>query len=1032
MIPHFREGPLRLRSLYCCLFFLLTAHLSAAQSPTGTISGIVTDPSGAAVAGAQVVAVNDATRVQFETQSNREGIYVVPNLPPGNYRVQVSKTGFKTIIKPDIIINVQDALSINFNLPLGAVAEIVTIQGGAPLVNTENAAVSTVIDRQFVENLPLNGRSFNTLLQLTPGVVIAPTSGASATQQFSIAGQRTDANNFSVDGVSANFGVTGSLSAGQSGTGTSQAFSALGGTSSLVSVEALQEFRIVTSSFAPEFGRAPGGQVLLTTRAGSNDFHGGAYEYFRNDVLDANNWFANAAGRARAPERHNDFGGFLGGPIAKDSTFFFASYEGARLRLPQTSVIDVPSSSARASAPAALAPLLNAYAIPNGPTAPNGETAEFTGTYSNSGTLDAGSIRIDHKFGDRYLLFGRFNDAPSQTMSRVSGLSMLQTVPVDTRTLTVGLNMTLTSKMANSLRGNYSTQHSSVTDAFDSIGGSVALSPSFLLGSFPSKGSLIEFQTQDTEFLAAGALASDKTRQFNVADDLDRVLGSHQLKFGADYRAILLDAAPSAETFFFNATSVQNYLATGQGSFSVTTKKTSKLLTQAFSLYGQDTWKLNSRLTLTYGLRWEFSPPPSGRGATTLASWENTKNPTAISLAPSGTALWKTAYGDFAPRISAAYALTPTGDFVIRAGWGIFYDLGVGQIATLATQFPNSAALTTSRVSVPVTDPAPYLPTISLQPPFPGAYGASPNLKLPRSYQWNVAVEKSLPANQVVTATYVGQAGRDLLRDTGYYRPNPDFSSFFYLTTNDAFSNYEALQLQYRKLVSSRLQGTVNYTFSHSLDNSSSDVVSGANAISALGDYGSSDFDVRQSFSGALHFEIPSAGRSGVVPALTRDWSLDVVGIARTGFPFNGTIFVVSPVLGYTFIRPDRVAGQPLWVANSGAAGGKSLNPLAFTRPPAGQQGTEGRNDISGFGLTQFDFSLARKIHLTERVNLQFRTDAFNVLNHPNFFNPGASVFSGPSQLKSSRMLNQGLGGLNPLFQEGGPRSLQLSLRLTF
>jgi hypothetical protein len=675
---------------------------------------------------------------------------------------------------------------------------------------------------------------------------------------------------------------------------------------------------------------------------------------------------------------------------------------------------------------------LDAYPIPNGPISPNGQTAQFTGTYSNSGTLDAGSIRIDHKFGDRYLLFGRFNDAPSGIASRVSGLSMLQTIAADTKTLTIGLNMTVTSKLANSLRGNYSTQTSSVTDAFDSIGGSVSLTPSFFLGSSPTKGSLLEFQTEDTSFLAAGALASDRTRQFNIADDLDWVVGSHQVKFGTDYRAIFLDAAPATQTFFFDTPNVQSYLATGQGSLSATTKKTSKLLTQAYSLYGQDTWKMTSRLTLTYGLRWEFSPPPSGRGTTTLASWENIDNPATISLAPSGAALWKTTYGNFAPRVSAAYALTPRGDFVIRAGWGIFYDLGVGQIATLATQFPNSAALTTAHVSVPISDPTPYVPTLGLHPPFPGAYGASPNLKLPYSYQWNVALEKSLPANQVITATYVGQAGRDLLRNTGYYRPNANFSSFFYLTTNDAFSNYEALQVQYRKLISSRLQGIVNYSLSHSLDNSSNDVVSGANAISAAGDYASSDFDVRHSFSGALHFEIPAAAKSGVASALTKDWSLDLVGIARTGFPFNATTFVVSPVLGYTFVRPDLVAGQPFWVANSAVAGERSLNPLAFTPAPAGQQGTEGRNDIPGFGLTQFDFSLARKIFITERLNLQFRADAFNVLNHPNFNNPGGSVFSGPTQLRSTKMLNQGLGGLNPLFQEGGPRSWQLSLRLTF
>ena len=177
-----------------------------AQSPNGNINGLVSDPSSAAVIGAEIVAVNDVTGVQFTTKTNREGIYVLPNLPPGPYRVQVSKIGFKTLIKPDITLNVQDSLSINFTLLVGAFHEIVTVQGGAPLVNTESGSVSTVVDRNFVENLPLNGRSFNTLLQLTPGVVIAQSPSSYASGQFSIAGQRTDANNFTVDGASANFG----------------------------------------------------------------------------------------------------------------------------------------------------------------------------------------------------------------------------------------------------------------------------------------------------------------------------------------------------------------------------------------------------------------------------------------------------------------------------------------------------------------------------------------------------------------------------------------------------------------------------------------------------------------------------------------------------------------------------------------------------------------------------------------------------------------------------------------------------------
>ena len=374
--------------------FVLFINTAPAQSPNGTVSGIVLDPSGGVIVGADVLIINNATGVQYPGKANSEGYYVVSNVPPGTYRIQVSNSGFKTIIKPDIVMHVQDALAINFALPIGASSEIVTVEGGAPLINTENASVSTVIDRNFVESLPLNGRSFNTLLQLTPGVVIAGTTGGTP-GQFSIAGQRTDANNFSVDGVSANFGVGLGQNLGQSGTGSAQAFSALGGTSSLVSVDALQEFRIETSSFAPEFGRSPGGQVILTTRSGTSAFHGGVFDYFRNTVMDANDWFAAQAGLPRAPEHHNDFGGFLGGPVWKERTFFFVSYEGARLDQPQTMVIQVPSNFARAAASATLAAFVNAYPKPNGqPSSPTSYTAPFTGSFANKAGLDAGSVRL--------------------------------------------------------------------------------------------------------------------------------------------------------------------------------------------------------------------------------------------------------------------------------------------------------------------------------------------------------------------------------------------------------------------------------------------------------------------------------------------------------------------------------------------------------------------------------------------------------------------------------------------------------------
>src|SRR5579859_6468565 len=938
---------------------LLFVATLVAQSPSATINGLVLDPSGAAIVGAEVVVVNDATGVQYTTRTNGEGIYVVPNLPPGPYRIQVSNSGFKTIIKPDIVIHVQDALAINFTLPIGAASEIVTVSGGTPLVNTENAAVSTVIDRNFVESLPLNGRSFNTLLQLTPGVVIAPSNPNNFQYgQYSVAGQRTDANSFSVDGVSANFGSGSTARVGQSGTGTAQAFSALGGTSSLVSVDALQEFRIETSSFAPEFGRSPGGQVILTTRSGTNAFHGAVFNYFRNTAMDANNWFNDDASPQipKAPEHHNDFGGVVGGPIWKDKTFVFASYEGARLDLPSTIQIQVPyfgSAVPSCSPSAAIAPFLEAYPKPNGSVSSATCTGQFTGSFADKATLDAGSLRIDHTFNGRFSIFGRYNDAPSQVANRTNSLSEIDTTIVNTQTVTVGVNMTLSSRLFNALRGNYSTQHTGLSQGLDSFGGAVPPDPSVLFGSLPPGQTAAFFLPLDgTEQYSVGPNANNRSKQLNVVDDVSFSLGTHQLKFGGDYRAIFLDNVPFKNNFTYATFGVQSLISTGQVFlFLPETALPARILSQSTSLYAQDSWKTSRRLVLTYGVRWELSPAPQGLGSTTLASWLNVNNPSAIALAPAGTSLWHTTYGNFAPRFGIAYRLDEAGSMVLRAGAGVFYDLGVGASASLAGLFPNTAIGEYFFQPVPVVNIGSLVPTISSLPPYPSgdSVGFDPNLKLPRSYQWNVALEKSFGGHQAISATYVGQAGRDLLRQQDLVQPNANFPGSFLLTRNDARSNYNALYLQYRKPLSSRVQALLNYTYSHSLDNASSDVIVGlANTvISAANDYASSDFDVRHSFSGALTFAVPSAGKSRLLALLTTDWSLDTVIVARTGFPVNPEAQAPSS-LGSGSIRPDRVPGQPFYLygaqcaqvfgptgngvlkAGQGCPGGMGLNPAAF------------------------------------------------------------------------------------------------------
>jgi hypothetical protein len=460
--------------------------------------------------------------------------------------------------------------------------------------------------------------------------------------------------------------------------------------------------------------------------------------------------------------------------------------------------------------------------------------------------------------------------------------------------------------------------------------------------------------------------------------------------------------------------------------------KFSQVLTQALSLYAQDTWRVKPRFTLTYGLRWELNPAPSPRHGTLLASWTNINDPANLALAPFGTSVYATTYGNVAPRLGMAVKLDEKGTTVLRAGWGLYYDLGTGAAASIGAYFPNSSDEFNTDLAFPVSDPSIYVPPTSSAAPYGLVQAMAPDLKVPRSYQWNVALEKSF-SGQVVSATYVGQAGRDLLRNEAIYQPNQNFASAFQVNENSARSNYTALQLQYRRPLSHGVQILANYTLSHSLDNASDDTIASTPGVilSGASDYASSKFDVRQNFSTALSINLPAVGKSALLSGITKDWSLQSVIVARSGFPFNALLFGYSPG-GYALSRPDLVPGQPVWIADAAAPGGKSLNPDAFAIPGTARQGTEGRNDIRGFGLTQVDLSAGRLFPIRERWKFQFRVDVFNLMNHPNFTNPTAYIQFGPSYLQSSKMLNNGLGGLNPLFQQGGPRSMQLSAKISF
>lgn len=1050
---------MRKPNLWGLLFLLLSlAAVCSAQSSTATLSGTAVDQSGAMVPGVSITVMNTSTGLLRQAMSNDDGYFTIPSLPPGPYIVKASREGFNLVEINDLVLHVGDQVALQIKLKVGTVAEKVTVEGGASLINTESPAVSTVVDRQFVGDLPLNGRSIQALIELTPGVVLTTVSFGQG-GQFSVNGQRSTSNYFMVDGVGINLSVptTGSLQQA----GLAPGFSALGGTNNLVSTDAIQEFRIQTSTFAAEYGRMPGAQVSIVTRSGTNQFHGALFEYFRNDALDANDWFANSRRLRKAALRFNDFGGVLGGPIVKDRTLFFFSYEGFRLRLPQTGITTVPSVAARESAPPPTKPFLNSFPVPNGRDLGNGQ-AEFNSAFSDTSFLDATSIRVDQTLTPRLTLFGRYNNSPSDVVQRSSNgsfaLNHVSVSQVETQTLTLGTTWAITPAMTNDLRVNYSRNHGISSMRPDTFGGAVVPSDSaFFPPDFPRPARSVYrvLVTTGKQMSWSTGLGGDNLqRQVNVVDNFSVVRGPHALKFGADWRrlspvftprsAIWLAAFGNVAAFSAGRT----LIAIGEADQGGT------LLFNNLGAFAQDNWKVSSRLTLSYGLRWELEPPPSAIDGPQLLAVTGFNNLPAMSLAPSGTPLWETTHGNFAPRAGAAYLLRKTAgrETVLRGGFGIFYDLASGLIgnAVINGAFPFGASRgLPSGTTFPFSAASLRLPPITLSPPLAFATVFNPHLELPYTWQWNVALEQSLGTNQVISASYVGAAGRRLLqRQSVFSSSNPNFGTIS-LVDNTTVSDYDALQVQFKRRLSKGLEGMASYSYSHSIDTSSGIAFFDASFVSGLApgaNRGSSDFDVRHSFSAALTYNIPAPPVNAMARAVLRDWSVDTIVQARSAIPVDVGTLNFSINGQSVSVRPDLVPGVPLVLRDPNAPGGRRINPAAFTDAPtdpvtgdALRQGTLGRNVLRGFGATQWDLALHRGFNLTEKFNLQFRAEFFNVLNHPNFANPNVTLgipgFGRPTMMLG-RALSQGpgggRGGFSPLFQLGGPRDIQFALRLQF
>jgi Carboxypeptidase regulatory-like domain/TonB dependent receptor-like, beta-barrel len=1042
-----------MRCLLPVAFFVgwLSSGLDA-QSTNASLMGRISDPSKAVVADARVAAVGADTNVRHETTTSGSGEYFLPNLPPGRYRIEIDKPGFRTLVKPDVVLHVQDAVQLDFEMRLGPVTETLTVEAGARLVNTESGTVGTVVDRTFVENLPLNGRSFQSLITMTPGVVLTPASSSSP-GQFSVNGQRSDANYFMVDGVSANVGVQPTAGLGPAGAGAAPGLSTQGGTNSLVSVDALQEFKIQSSTYAPEFGRSPGGQISIVTRSGTNKAHGSLFEYFRDAALDSADYFVKRQGLSKPKEHQHDFGGVFGGPLERDRTFIFVSYEGLRLDQPRTAVTEVPSLASRLAASDAVNPILAAFPLPNGPDTANG-LAKFSASYTDPSTLDATSVRVDRTFGNSVTVFGRYNYSPSDGSSRLGSFAIASAntigwVKQQLQTLTAGTTWIIGPTLSNELRANWSRNVGENFQVLDAFGGAVVPSSAMLHPAFAPAQSTYRVNLGPANvFFDEGPNASNIQRQVNIVDALQLTKTRHHVKLGIDYRRLLPIYGPTAyvQAYTFNGVAgVLGGAATSVLTASGSTRNRSSHGTN-FSAYAQDTWSPASALTITYGVRWDVNPAP-GLNDSNEALTLTTADPATMAFAAPGTPMYKTTYGNVAPRLGAAHRLrdAPGRELVLRGGWGLFFDLASPAVLNnLSQTFPFTARANLTNVPFP-TDPSLLAPpTVAPGAPADFLVAADPDLKLPYTHQWNLAVEQALGDTSTVSVSYVGAAGRRLLTQERVLNPSPQIQ-FVTLGTNRGHSRYDSLQVKYARRLSSGLQALASYTLARSRDNISTDAVAVLPLFRADPDqdWGPSDFDVRHTLSGGVTYAIPAGGVAPAWRWLASGWSVDGVLVARSALPVNvvtgRAVFSTSNAL-----RPDLVPGMPLYVDDDAVPGGRRFNPAAFTPPPLDasgnppRQGTLGRNALRGFPMNQVDLAVHRDIPLRGDVHLELRAEAFNLFDRASFGPPTNTLTSGLFG-QSTRTLASSFGaggitggGLSPLYQVGGPRSVQLAARLQF
>ena len=1052
-----------------CLLLCVSAF---GQRVTGSIDGRVTDPSGAILPGVEVTVTNESTGQTRVVVTNETGLYNAPLLTSGTYSVQASLPGFRTEVRRGIVVEVDRNARVEIQLQVGEVTEKVEVMADAPLVQVDTSSLGQVIDAQRVAQLPLNGRDFLQLASLTPGVQPNSEGSNLSTQSGSVNvnGAREVFNNFMLDGIDNNDSGPAQLVI-------------------VPSVDSIQEFKVQTSNYSAEYGRSAGGLINVSTKSGSNSFHGSAYEFLRNSAMDARNFFDNPS-QPKLAFKRNQFGATLGGPISQNKTFFFAAYERTVIRQPQSATARVPPTAWRTGDFSSLAtPLidpLTGIAFPGNiipqnrilPIArgmldlfpqPNAAGANNLISVSKL-TVDQDNVtgRVDHTFNDKDSTFVRYSywnqprlEPYSRSSTTIGGYGVF--LLTRTQSLVMSETHVFNPNLVNELRVGYARLKGGL---FSEARNRPEIRTLALPGTrvYDQPNMRADFLEVPQVVLAGYntvAYTGPQIRFDNMYDYIDNVSysrGAHRMKIGFEGRRShnnFHDAATPNGRYQFDNRYTGNAVADLLlGYPSQTMRQVGDMDTYGrtwyFSGFIQDDWRIGDKLTFNIGLRYEYQTngyTTNDRKVTFDAKTGVIKlvgkgDPPAdvipiLNQYP-GAAIkdgtvprggWLDDRNNFAPRLGFAYDVSGDGKTVIRGGGGIFY-VNIAQNKT----YQATRAFPFYRINNVFANTDPRSPNLFLSDPFPAALlstgiaGRSVDMNMRTGYmiQQNLNVQRQLDKATVFEVGYAGSKGNHLNRSRDLNaaplgpdsiasrRPFPKYSTIPQLEAS-ASSVFHSLQLRLDRRMASSFSVLSSYTWSKSLDDDSDITgVSGGgqqNPYNLRDDKGLSVFDRTHRLSNAFLWAIPfGRDAGGLAGGLISGWQVNGIYTFASGQPFTPSISGDNSLTGTGADRPDLI-GNPnpdhpdpsAWVLRS-----------AFAIPALGQFGNAGRNHLRGPGTNNFDFAMFKSFPYKDiREFAQFRTEVFNILNHPQFFLPNRFVdspqFGTVSRARDSRQIQLSL-----------------------